>query len=304
MYTVPDQSGRYVVVTGANSGTGAETAKRLAGAGAEVMLAVRTLSKGESAREEILRAVPGAKLEVRRLDLADLASVQEFAETMLRDGRPIDTLVNNAGVMAVPERMSTVDGFELQLGANFIGPFALTNLLLALILKGNAPRLVTMTSAVANFGRIRFGDINATRSYSPQRAYSQSKLANMLMAMHLAWVATTRGWGLLSTMAHPGFTRTNLQSAGPSLGRDKPKWSALTGLPIIPSQDVRQGAEPLLFAAADPAAAQGAYYGPSGRFNLVGPAERASIPRSARHASLPRSLWAVAEDLSGTRLPN
>ena len=126
MYAVPEQAGKLVVVTGANSGTGREAARRLAGAGAHVLMAVRTIAKGERAREEILAEQPGARLEVRRIDLADLASVTEFADGMIADGTPVDLLINNAGVMAPPARMSTADGFELQFGSNFLGPFALT----------------------------------------------------------------------------------------------------------------------------------------------------------------------------------
>lgn len=309
MYTVPDQQGRYVVITGANSGTGKEAAKRLAAAGAEVVMAVRTPGKGEQAREEILDAVPDASLEVRRMDLADLSSVRDFAEQLHRDGRPVDALVNNGGVMAVPDRMTTADGFELQLGTNFLGHFALTNLMLPLLLKGTTPLVATMSSGFASMGRIDFADINSVHRYGPWRAYAQSKLADMLLGLHLAAVATSRGWDLRSMVAHPGYTRTNLQTAGRNLGRSgrsgsRPGWQhRMEQLPIIPAQEVETGTEPLLFAVADPGAAHGAYYGPGGRFNLVGPTVRCAIPRSARGVSLARSLWAVAEDLTRTRLP-
>jgi NAD(P)-dependent dehydrogenase (short-subunit alcohol dehydrogenase family) len=143
MYAVPDQAGKLVVVTGANSGTGREATRRLAEAGAHVVMAVRTVAKGEQAREEILAAHPGARLEVRRIDLADLAVVAEFANGLIADGTPVDTLINNAGVMAPPTRMTTADGFELQFGSNFLGPFALTMRLLPLVLAAQAPRVVT-----------------------------------------------------------------------------------------------------------------------------------------------------------------
>ena len=139
MYAVPEQESKLVVVTGANSGTGREAARRLAGAGAHVVMAVRTIAKGERAREEILAEQPGARLEVRRIDLADLASVAEFADGMIADGTPVDLLINNAGVMAPPTRMTTADGFELQFGSNFLGPFALTMRLLPLVLAAPAP---------------------------------------------------------------------------------------------------------------------------------------------------------------------
>lgn len=224
IYEVPDQTGRLAVITGANSGIGKEAARRLALAGAEVVMAVRSPERGAAARAEILKGAPEAVLTVRQLDLADLLSVRAFAADLAVDGRPIDLLVNNAGVMAPPKRMTTVDGFELQFGSNFLGPFALTNLLLPLLLGSRSPRVATMSSGVAAIGRIHFDDLQSVLRYSPYAAYGQSKLANMLMALRLAAVADERGWPLTSTIAHPGYTRTNLQTVGPNLGRAQPKW--------------------------------------------------------------------------------
>ncbi|MEJ3404674.1 SDR family oxidoreductase [Rathayibacter sp. YIM 133350] len=303
MYTVPQQHGRRFVITGANSGTGREATKRLAAAGAEVVLAVRSLEKGNAARDEILRSQPDARLEVRHIDLADLASVRAFAAGILDDGRGVDVLVNNAGVMAPPKRMETADGFELQFGSNFLGPFALTNFLLPLLLQGPSPRVATMSSMVAITGRIHLDDLQYTRRrYIPYLAYAQSKLADLLLGQHLARVAEERGWPLISTIAHPGYTRTNLQVSGANLGRDTPRTRTPEDRTLLPSQDVTQGAEPLLFAAADPAAVQGAYYGPE-KWGVVGPTKRVSPPRSARGADLATSLWAVAQELTDTRLP-
>ena len=189
MYAVPDQAGKLVVVTGANSGTGKEATRRLAEAGAHVVMAVRTVAKGEQAREEILAEYPGARLEVRRIDLADLASVAEFADGLIADGTPVDVLINNAGVMAPPTRMITADGFELQFGSNFLGPFALTMRLLPLVLAAPAPRVVTMSSGVASYGRIRFDDLQWKRGYRPNLAYAQSKLADLMLTLHLADLA-------------------------------------------------------------------------------------------------------------------
>jgi NAD(P)-dependent dehydrogenase (short-subunit alcohol dehydrogenase family) len=305
MDQLPDLTGRHVVVTGSNSGTGKEAARRLAAAGADVVMAVRSTDKGDAARAEILDAVPEASVTVRRLDLADLSSVREFADSMVSQGRPIDVLVNNAGVMAPPRRFETVDGFELQLGTNFLGPFALTNLLLPLLLTGNQPRVATMTSGAAAMGRIDFADLQWTsRRWSPWRAYAQSKLADSLLGIHLARVATERGWPLLSTLAHPGYTRTNLPIAGASIGRDGSKPPLYTRLGFLPVQEVEQGTEPLRHAIADPTATQGAFYGPSGRFGLAGSATLVTHPRSARRPTLAESLWAVAENLTGTRLPD
>jgi NAD(P)-dependent dehydrogenase (short-subunit alcohol dehydrogenase family) len=302
MYTVPDQTGKRIVITGANSGTGKEAARRLAAAGANVIMAVRTPAKGEAARAELLAERPGAHLEVRRVDLADLASVREFADGLLADGTPIDVLINNAGVMAPPTRMTTADGFELQFGSNYLGPFALTVWLLPLVLAAPAPRVVTMSSGLASIGRIRFDDLQWDRRYRANPAYAQSKLADLMLTEHLAVIATQRGWNLLSTAAHPGFTRTNLQTAGASLGRDKPKRTVANSIHILPSQEVGPGTEPLLYAATSPDAVNGGYYGPGGRFRLVGPTTAARLPRRARDTATAARLWAEAERLTGVSL--
>jgi NAD(P)-dependent dehydrogenase (short-subunit alcohol dehydrogenase family) len=303
MYTVPDQAGKLAIVTGANSGTGKEAARRLSAAGARVILAVRTPAKGEQARADLLARHPGAQLEVRRIDLADLASVREFADGITADGIPVDLLINNAGVMAPPTRMTTADGFELQFGSNFLGPFALTVRLLPLVLAAPAPRVVTMSSGTASYGRIHFGDLQWERRYSPNFSYAQSKLADLMLTQHLAAIAADRGWHLLSTAAHPGFTRTNLQTAGASLGRDKPRRSLLNSLGILPSQEVGPGTEPLLYAATSPDAVNGGYYGPAGRFGLVGPTTTVRPPRRARDAATAARIWAEAEHLAAVTLP-
>jgi NAD(P)-dependent dehydrogenase (short-subunit alcohol dehydrogenase family) len=305
MYVVPDQTGKYAVVTGANSGTGKETAKRLAAAGAHVVLAVRTVSKGEAARDEILAAHPEAKLEVRRIDLADLASVEEFAAGMIADGKPLDLLVNNAGVMIPPSRMLTKDGFELQFGSNFLGPFALTVRLLPLLLAAPAPRVATMSSGVANRGKIQFDDLQWENRYRSTSAYAQSKLADLMFSHQLAAIAAERGWNLLSTAAHPGYTKTNLQSAGASLGRDKlPGWYAfLTRHNPIPKQGVEVGAEPLLYAATAPDVQPGSYYGPSGFMEMTGPSKKVNSPARALDPRANTRLWLEAERLTGVALP-
>jgi NAD(P)-dependent dehydrogenase (short-subunit alcohol dehydrogenase family) len=266
-------------------------------------MAVRTPSKGEAARAEIRTEFPSADLEVRRLDLADLASVQTFADGLIADGRPIDLLVNNAGVMAPPSRMTTADGFELQFGSNYLGPFALTMRLLPLVLTATAPRVVTMSSGTANYGRINFDDLQWERKYGPNRSYAQSKLADLMLARHLASVAAERRWLLRSVAAHPGYTHTNLQTAGASLGRDKPKRGLLAGLPILPSQQVEQGTEPLLYAATSPTAVNGGYYGPGGFMELTGPTKPAKLTKRMRDDATAARLWTVAERLTGTAIP-
>jgi NAD(P)-dependent dehydrogenase (short-subunit alcohol dehydrogenase family) len=297
MYQVPDQHGKLAVVTGANSGTGKETAKRLAGAGADVILAVRTPTKGEQAKAEILAAHPRARVEVHRLDLADLASVRAFADSLIDPGRALDVLVNNAGVMNVPQRTETADGFELQFGSNFLGPFALTVGLLPLLLSAYAPRVATMSSGTANRARIDFDDLQSTRTYSPTRAYGQSKLADMLMMVRLAELADQRGWSLLSAGAHPGYTRTNLMTSGPTLGGGRPGLIESIAYKVVPSQAPEQGAEPLLYAATSPQATAGGYYGP--RWAMVGPTKPVTLPRPGRDKAVAARLWTEAEQLTG-----
>ncbi|MFD6698197.1 MULTISPECIES: SDR family oxidoreductase [unclassified Microbacterium] len=298
MYRVPDQTGRRIVVTGANSGTGLEAVRRLAAAGASVVLGVRSPEKGEAAMTAVRAETPGARLEVHRIDLADLASVRAFAAAVTAHGTPVDVLINNAGVMAPPRRFETADGFELQFGSNFLGPFLLTSLLLPRLLDAPEGRVATMSSLVAHRGRIRFDDLQWRQRYRPNAAYGQSKLADLLMGIHLADTARANGWRLRSTIAHPGYTRTNLQVAGGNLVRAADQARPPVRRTLLPSQDVSQGAEPLLFAATDPGAGNGEYFGP--RRTLTGPAVRIGIPHAARTGpDLAASLWAVAQRLIG-----
>ncbi|MFI2363875.1 SDR family oxidoreductase [Promicromonospora sp. NPDC019610] len=296
---VPDQTGRTVVVTGANSGTGRAAARRFAAAGARVVLAVRNPAKGADALAEIRAAWPEARAEVRVLDLADLASVRAFADGLGRDAGHLDTLVNNAGISIPPERYATADGHELQWGTNFLGPFALTNLLLPLLLAAPAPRVATMCSYAANQGRIDFDDLDwERREYRPLPAYAQSKLADLHLARHLAEVAGRRGWPLVSTAAHPGLTRTNLQVTGPSMGKDEPvRW----GSGLLPMADPEDGVGALLVAATGHDVVQGAYYGP--RYGLAGPPRRALLNRRMRDDATGARLWAVAQEVTSTALP-
>jgi NAD(P)-dependent dehydrogenase (short-subunit alcohol dehydrogenase family) len=300
MFAVPPQRDHLILVTGANSGTGKEIARRLALAGAEVIMAVRNAEKGEAARDELLAAQPDARLSVRLVDLADLSSVKSFAETLLAEGRPLDALVNNAGVMMPPKRFETVDGFELQMGTNFLGPFALTVRLLPL-LSGAHARVSTMSSVAAMTGRIRFDDPQWRTRYRPSSAYGQSKLADLLFALHLADTARRANWALTSNAAHPGFTRTNLISAGASVGHDRPRRQWVNGATSLFSQSVESGAEPMLYAVTSPDAFNGAYYGPNRL--LVGSTTLVRPPRSARSLELAARLVTMAEELTGVSLP-
>ena len=304
MYTVPSQAGKLIVVTGANSGTGKEAALHLAGAGARVILAVRTPAKGDAAKAEILASHPQAEVEVRRVDLAELASVAAFADGLITGGRPVDVLINNAGVMAPPTRMTSADGFELQFGTNFLGPFALTLRLLPLVLAAPAPRVATMSSKAAEFGQIRFDDLQWERlRYRPMGCYSQSKLADLMLSQHLAAVADERGWNLLSTAAHPGYTKTNLLNAGPSLGRNRPRPFGIGSMGHMFGQSVGVGTEPLLYAATSPDVINGGYYGPRGFMELFGHSTLVRPTRKALDAEAAARLWAVAERLTEVALP-
>ncbi|MTD17219.1 SDR family NAD(P)-dependent oxidoreductase [Nakamurella sp. YIM 132087] len=303
MLEIPDLTGRTVVVTGANSGTGKEATRRLAGAGATVVMAVRTPEKGEQARSEIRAGLPDADLQVRRVDLADLASIADFADGLVADGTPIDLLINNAGVMAPPRRLETADGFELQFGSNFLGPFALTLRLLPLLLEAGGARVTTMSSGVSHMGRIDVDDLQWQRKrWSPMRSYAQSKLADLMFSLQLARIATERDLDLVSNAAHPGFTRTNLQTAGANLGRATPKRRQSLMFSLVPSQSVGPGTEPLLHAATSPIAGSGSYWGPGGFASLIGPTAVSRIPRHALDEQVAARLWTTAEELTGVTL--
>lgn len=301
MYQVPSQRGRRVVVTGANSGIGLEATRRLAAAGADVIMAVRNQERGDAARHDLLAQLPDARLEVRLLDVADLSSVAHFAESLASEGDALNVLVNNAGVMVPPTRFETVDGFELQMGTNFLGAFALTLRLLPLMLTSDDPRVSTVSSFAASFGRIHFDDLEWTQHYRASSAYAQSKLADLLFTLRLAEIARERDWPLMSNAAHPGYTRTNLMSAGASLGQRKTRRAWVNRAAHFVSQGVEQGVEPLLYAATSPDALSGVYYGPSRV--IVGPTTITSPPRAARDREVAERLFSLAEELTGVSLP-
>lgn len=219
--TVPDLHGQLAVVTGASDGIGLGLAKRLARAGADLVLPVRNAAKGAAALEQILAATPQARVSIRDLDLASLASVEVFTDTVRAEGRPVDLLINNAGVMAPATRHTTVDGYELQFGTNYLGHVALTGRLMPLLRAGRA-RVTTITSSAARSGRINWDDLQSEQRYAPVRAYNLSKLANLLFALELDRLSTANGWGIVSNAAHPGTTSTNLYGSGPNLGRSRP----------------------------------------------------------------------------------
>lgn len=302
---IPDQSGRLAVVTGANSGIGFEAAKALAVAGADVVLATRSAEKGEAAAAEIRAAAPDATIVREALDLSNLASVAAFAEGRHSDGRPIDLLINNAGIMALPERKVTDDGFEMQFGTNFLGHFALTGRLLDLVRAAQAPRVVTISSGAARLGKVKLDDLQSERRYSPWRAYGLSKLADLMFALELDRRSRAGDWGIVSVAAHPGSSHTNLQTTGPRDGKNPERRSMVKVLMSTPgmAQSAAEGALPTLRAATDPDVHGGEYFGPSKRFEMVGPPKPATIIRSARDEGTARELWAAAEKLTAVEFP-
>jgi NAD(P)-dependent dehydrogenase (short-subunit alcohol dehydrogenase family) len=281
-------------VTGANSGIGFCAALELARAGAEVIVPARTEAKARGAVERIRAEVPGAKVVAESLDLADLASVRAFAARV--GEAPLDLLVNNAGVMAIPKRELTVDGFERQFATNFLGPFALTALLMTALLKGKSPRVVTVASTAANFGKIEFDNLQSERKYVPMGgAYGQSKLADLIFALELQRRASAAGLKLTSTAAHPGYAITNLQAGDHGFVMD----TMMALLKPILSQDAAHGALPTLYAAVAPGAEPGGYYGPDGFQEMKGYPVAAKVPERAKDVAVAKRLWSEAERLTG-----
>jgi len=307
--TVPDLSGKLVIITGANSGLGFGLTRRLSAAGADVVMAIRNRAKGEAAIEEIRTTVPDAKLTIKSLDLSSLAAVAALGEQLNAEGRPIDILINNAGVMTPPERDTTADGFELQFGSNHLGHFALTAHLLPLLRAAKGARIVSLSSLAARRGQIHFDDPQFEKSYAAMAAYGQSKLAVLMFARELDRRSREAGWGIISNAAHPGLTKTNLQIAGPSHGRETPalmerlyqaswRWTPFLW------QEIDDGILPALYAAAAPQAEGGAFYGPRGFYEAAGGGVTlAKVPERARNDSDCRRLWELSEQLTGVSYP-
>ena len=298
---IPPQNGKLAVVTGATGGLGYETALALARAGAEVLVTGRNAVKGRVAIEQIKRAVPSAKVRFTMLDRASLASIRAFATSMLANGRPLDLLINNAGVMDLPTRRLTEDGFELQFGTNHLSHFALTALLLPLLRKAQAPRVVNVSSLAHRGGKIDFANLQAERKYNSWAAYQQSKLANLLFTFELQRRSDAYGWGLMSNAAHPGYARTELIPNGPGTGGLKGIGMKVLG--SFMSHSAAAGALPTLFAATSPEAAPNGYYGPNGFYELKGPVAPAQVFPQAKDEAVARKLWEVSEQLTGVKWP-
>ncbi len=293
---LPDQSGRRALVTGATGGLGHHVCLELARAGASVVLAARDEAAAAAGADQIRAQVPGARLEVLRLDLADLSSVHEAAERAASSYERLDLLVNNAGVMATPYRR-TVDGFELQLGTNHLGHFALTGLLLPLL--GQA-RVVTVSSLLhRRADAVWLGGPRLERGYSRWGAYAESKLANLLFARELDRRARRAGLGLTSVAAHPGFTDTGLQRTGPQLGGRNVMSLALRGVTAVVGQPAAAGAMPILYAATAPGLGGGAYAGPSGLGEARGAPRLVDMSAAASDTQAAGALWELSEQATG-----
>ena len=307
--TVPDLTGKLAVITGSNSGLGLGLATRLSAAGADVVMAIRNRAKGEAAVQQIRATVPDAKLTIKSLDLSSLASVAALGKELTAEGRPIDILINNAGVMQPPDRETTVDGFELQFGSNHLGHFALTGHLLPLLRAADKPRVTALSSSAARLGGINFDDLQWEKRYNPTQAYSQSKSANLMFALELNRRSRQADWGIVSCAAHPGLTKTNLQLSGPSQGKERPTllerfYRISRSLAPFAWQEIDEGIQPALYAAVAPQAEGGAYYGPRGVLELAGGGVTlAKIPDRAKNEADCRRLWELSEQLTGVTYP-
>lgn len=293
----PGPARRVFVVTGANSGLGLATTRALAHQGAHVVLAVRDEAKGRRAAADIEATRPGAGLEVRHLDLADLDSVRAFADRMRADHPKLDVLINNAGVMAPPRTLSA-QGHELQFACNHLGHFALTGLLLDLLSAGEAPRVVTVSSVNHRKGRLYFDDLTGERRYSPMGFYNQSKFANAVFGWELHRRLTEAGSPVRSVLAHPGYTATNLQTSAP-VGLWRVVFGRI-GNPLL-AQPPARGAMPQLHAATDPGVASGQFIGPDGPAELRGAPTRVRLSDAAADPETGRRLWELSERLTDVR---
>lgn len=301
---IPSQAGRTWIVTGANSGLGLVTARELARAGATVVMGCRNEEKGKAALEDVA-SVADARPALLKLDLASLDSVRDFAASVSEHVETLDGLVLNAGVMA-PPREETADGFELQLGTNHLGHFALAGLLAHALTEAPEGRVVTVSSVAHRMGRMDWDDLQGERSYSRWRRYGQSKLANLLFAFELQRRSDAGNWDIRSVAAHPGYSSTHLQTSGPGLG------GGLIGMAnvvfgkvgnVLIAQSDESGALPSLYAATVDGVPGGAFIGPSGPGEMRGSPRIVSSTRASRSEEDAERLWQVSEELTGVRFP-
>lgn len=295
----PDQAGKVAVVTGANSGLGFETTRGLVRKNATVIMACRDLKKGDAALEKIRREFPDVKVELMWLDLADLDSVRQFADNFKQRYSRLDLLINNAGIMAIPFR-ETRQGFEMQFGTNHLGHFALTALLLPLMLETpGRPRVVTTSSGLHMIGGLNFADLNWSKGYTPYKAYGRSKLSNLLFTYELQRQLDAKGEKVLSVASHPGYAATNLQTAGAKMENSNLKERLALLRNRLMAQSAEMGALPTLYAATDPDVKGGQYFGPGGLTGMHGYPKVVGSNKKSRDPELAAKLWAVSEELTG-----
>jgi NAD(P)-dependent dehydrogenase (short-subunit alcohol dehydrogenase family) len=292
------QAGKTILVTGANSGVGFQAARELARHGAQVLLGVRDVAKGEAARNKIAAELPQAQVAIVPLDMASLASIRGFAGEFVSSGGKLDVLVNNAGVMALPKREQTADGFERQFGTNHLGHFALTGLLMPALLRAQAPRVVTVASLAHRNGKMEWDNLQSEKSYSPWGAYNLSKLANILFARELDRRAREAHSKLTSVAVHPGISRTNIAAPGTDF---KSRMARLIGPFLFQSDEM--GALPTLYAATAAEAQGGQYIGPDGRGEAGGYPKVVQPRPQALDEQAGRRLWSVSEQLTGVVYP-
>ena len=300
---IPDLTGRVTIVTGANSGLGFHTARELAAHGSTVTLAVRDTAKGDDAAAAIRAFAPDADVTVEHLDLADLASIRDFAaDWSAAHPEGLDLLINNTGVMAIPKR-ATADGFEMQFGTNHLGHFALTGLLLPALVARPRSRVVNVSSGAHRFGRMNFDDLMGERKYNAWRAYGQSKLSNLLFTSELQRRLDANAIPIHAMAAHPGYAATNLQAVGPQMsGRDWMKAPMDLATKVL-GQSAEMGALPTLFAATAAGLPGNSYVGPDGFMEQRGHprlVDRSSAAKSRQDA---QRLWTVSETLTGVSYP-
>ncbi|QOR71562.1 SDR family oxidoreductase [Ruania alkalisoli] len=305
--TIPDLTGKRALITGASDGMGMIMARRLAAAGAEVIMPVRNPRKGDAAAAHIRDQVPGARVSLRTLDLSSLDSVRALGQTLLAEGEPIHLLINNAGLMTPPDRQLTADGFELQLGTNHLGHVALVGQILPLLRAGRA-RVTSQVSIAARRGTVNWDDLQFARSYDGRKAYSQSKIAFGLFGLELQRRSQAGGWGITSNLSHPGVAPTNLLAARPEIGRSTDttavrliRWLSARG---ILAGTPESAALPALLAATSPKAGGGLLYGPDGPGHIGGAPTQQSLYAPLRSEQDAARIWQVSAELAGVSFPS
>lgn len=294
---IPDLEGTKVIVTGANSGLGFEASKMFADSNAEVIMACRSIEKAKEAKEDIEKQIENAELEVRKLDLADLESVQDFAEEFKANHEELDILCNNAGIMAIP-REETKDGFEKQLGVNHLGHFALTAKLFPSLKKAEKATVVNQSSGLHKRGKINFGDLMHEEKYSPHQAYADSKLANLLFTYELERKIKEKDLPIRSVACHPGYAATNLQKRSAEKSGNKIKKYTMAAMNRVLAQSAEVGALPMIYAAVAEDVDGGDYIGPNGLMNMRGHPEKQESSKASQSKETAEKLWNVSEELT------